>query len=278
MIPLKKYVKTFGLLVFLVSNGYSQNLYDLDHTKKYADFLFQSRQYKLAAMEFERLLFMDPENKTARIQLIKSCRFSDQFNQAITHIRLWYPDQITDEDLFREYYKLNMLNGDYNEAIHSLENQSFLTRDESKYYRASSLLMQKKWDEASEYFSEPMGNDTPGFAELSELAARQNQIKYRKPGMALAFSTLVPGLGKVYSHDWKDGIISFLFVATNAFQAYRGFSRDGIDSVYGWIFGGLALGFYTGNLYGSWKSARDYNRRSEDIIYHDIQESIFSRF
>lgn len=260
----------------LSANG--QNLYDLEHTKKYADFLFQSRQYKLAAMEFERLLFMEPENAFARNQLIKSYRLSSQFELGILNLGKWYPEQITDNELLLEYYKLNMLDGRFGEAFRSVENQRSLPAGQRDYYMLSSILMQKQWAEAAEHIRNAKPNNTPGFAELSQLAAKQDQIKYKNPGLALAMSAVVPGSGKVYSGDWKDGIISLLFVATNAFQAYRGFSKNGIDSVYGWIFGSMALGFYAGNLFGSWKSAKNHNLRHEDAIYQEIQEDIFNRF
>lgn len=255
-----------------------QNLYDLAHSQQYAEFLSQSQQYNLAAMEFERLLFMAPDNMNFRRTLIHAYRKSRQFDQGINRIQRWYPTVIPDTTIFREFIKLNYLNSNYNDGLDYLGKYSILPLGEQKYYKLSGVLLQKNWLEAKKLIETNSDQQWPGFTELCKLLQQQEQIKYKKPGMAMALSAVVPGSGKIYSNDWKDGLISFLFVATNAFQAYRGFTKDGINSVYGWIFGSLSFGFYTGNLYGSWKSAKDYNLRSEEALYHEIQHNIFDRF
>ncbi|MBU6330963.1 MAG: hypothetical protein KGQ80_00940 [Bacteroidetes bacterium] len=75
---------------------------------------------------------------------------------------------------------------------------------------------------------------------------------------AVILSAIIPGSGKIYSGAWKDGLTSFLFVAANAWNSYRGFStgRPG----YGYTFAALSTGFYLGNLYGTRQWARHMNR------------------
>jgi len=273
--------KFFNLALFILCftvNVNSQNLYDQAHSKQYAIFLEQSRQFRLAAMEFERLVFMDPENLDFKNRLIKSYRYSEQFDQGLNRINDWYPSQIGDINLFQEFIKLSYLQGSYVAGINSLNNQNILPSEETQYYLLSGIVLQKNYNGAIEFIQQYPDNQWPGFYELSDIVKKHQDINFRKPGVALGLSAIIPGLGKVYSKDWKDGLISFLFVATNTFQAYRGFSKDGVNSVYGWVFGTLALGFYTGNLYGSWKSAKDFNLRSEEALYHEIQHSIFDRF
>jgi len=278
MILLKRSFKILLLLASIAANSYGQNLYDLAHSKQYASFLEQSQQYKLAAMEFERLLFLEPENKNFRIHLIKSYRYSGQFSLGLSKINQWYPGFVQDTILYRENIKLNLLNKTCSEAMNSLNTQSLLLPGETRYYQLASFVLQKDWQGSIEIAEINQDESWPGFSELSAKVRKHEQIQFKKPGIALALSTIVPGLGKVYTRDWKDGLISLLFVAGNAFQAYRGFSKNGITSVYGWIFGTLSAGFYAGNLYGSWKSARDYNTRSEEALYHEIEHIIFDRF
>ncbi len=278
MIRLKKSINILLLLSCIAVHGFSQNLYDLDHSKQYAGFLSQSQQYKLAAMEFERLLFMEPESNEFRLRLIQAYRYSEQLPLGINRIKGWYPNLITDTTLFQEYIKLNLLNGSYTDVLYSLDKHSILPAGETRYYQLSGIVLQKNWPGAKKFIDTNPKQQWPGFTELCNLVQQHEQIKFKKPGVALTLSAFVPGLGKIYSNDWKDGLISFLFVATNAFQAYRGFSKDGVSSVYGWIFSSLSFGFYTGNLYGSWKSAKDFNFRSEEALYHEIQHTIYDRF
>ncbi len=224
------------------------------------------------------MLFMAPDNIEVRKNLILSYRKSNQFTQGLNRIKEWYPDLIQDKAIFQENIKLNLLNGGFTDALHSLEKHSLLPPGEKNYYQLSGMVLQKNWQGATKFIDIYQDLPWPGFTELCNLVQQHELIKFRKPGKALALSVVIPGLGKVYSKDWKDGLISFLFVATNVFQAYRGFSKDGISSVYGWIFGTLSFGFYAGNLYGSWKSAKDFNFRSEEALYHEIQNTIFDRF
>ena len=93
-------------------------------------------------------------------------------------------------------------------------------------------------------------------------------MKYKSRFLAGSLSAIIPGMGKVYSGRWKDGIISLLFVAGTGYQAYRAFNDKGIESVYGWIMGSLSLGFYIGNIYGSAKAARLYNTK-QDQFYRE---------
>ena len=271
-------ISVFGFLISALSPSIGQNLFDLDHSRKYADFLFQSQQFSLAAMEYERLNFMDPDNKIFRKNLIVSYRKSDQYKRGLNRIRNWYGDTLPEPGIFRELIKLNILENNFNEITDLLTSTPPISPSEQNYYRLSSSLLQKDWAGANKIIGGYPDDSYPGFSELCALADEQKNIRYKNSALALTLSALVPGLGKVYSGDWKDGIISFLFVATNAFQAYRGFSQNGIKSAYGWIFGTLGLGFYAGNLYGSWKSASDFNYRAEDKLYHEIENSVYSRF
>jgi TM2 domain-containing membrane protein YozV len=92
----------------------------------------------------------------------------------------------------------------------------------------------------------------------------------KSPFVAGTLSTILPGAGKVYAGRWKDGLVSLLFVGANAYSAYRGFSSGGIQSPYGWLFGGLSAGFYIGGIYGSQKAARIYNHTLEAKIKSDV--------
>ena len=104
-----------------------------------------------------------------------------------------------------------------------------------------------------------------------DLAAQGEIIKLKSPFLAGSMSAIVPGSGKFYTRDWKDGLIGFLTVGASAYQSVRGFQRRGINSGYGWVFGGLATGFYFGNIYGSVQSAKRYNKRKKQNLKLKIE-------
>ncbi len=76
----------------------------------------------------------------------------------------------------------------------------------------------------------------------------------KKPWLAALYSGLVPGLGKVYTGEWKDGVYAFAVVSAFSWLTYRFAEKRGL-SPYTFLYGSMALSFYVGNVYGSWKSA-----------------------
>jgi TM2 domain-containing membrane protein YozV len=91
-------------------------------------------------------------------------------------------------------------------------------------------------------------------------------------------SAIIPGSGKAYSKRWGDAIISFIFVGTNTFAAYRAFSKKGINSTNGWIFGSLAFSFYSANLWGSFKAAKNYNNHIKHSYQQNAENIIYTSF
>ena len=91
-------------------------------------------------------------------------------------------------------------------------------------------------------------------------------------------SMLIPGTGKMYAGYWKDGLVSLLMTSMMAWQAYRGFDQRGIKSGYGWVYTGLATGFYIGNLYGTVKAVRKFNTHFKHQTIHKIEKITFSTF
>ena len=67
-----------------------------------------------------------------------------------------------------------------------------------------------------------------------------------------------------------------LFVAANAWQAYRGFNEHGIKSTYGWTFASLSASFYIGNIFGAVKAAKRYNKNKRNEIDNQVFDFVRS--
>jgi hypothetical protein len=143
-------------------------------------------------------------------------------------------------------------------------------------FQSCNLLLSGKYSEASLYVKGAAGNNVTlpsGIIILTEKAAK---IKFKSPFIAAGFSAIIPGTGKFYTKNWSDGIFSMLFVAGNAWQAYRGFNEHGVRSAYGWAFAGLSASFYIGNIFGSAKAAKRYNKNKKNEIGSQVYEFIRS--
>jgi cellobiose phosphorylase len=103
-------------------------------------------------------------------------------------------------------------------------------------------------------------------------------LHYKSPALAMAFSMVIPGSGKIYSGDWKDGLFAMLMIGSMTYESYVGFHTRGTRSVLGWVFAGLSVGFYGGNIYGSYHSAQRYNARQNLNIHNESEKLVISDF
>jgi tetratricopeptide (TPR) repeat protein len=274
----------FRLLIFLVISAlqafrcYSQDLYDPDHSRKYAEYLFSSQQHELAAQEYERLIFYDNSNTGFKLNLIKSYRLSGNLSTGIRRIYSFYghsPD--TMPRLFsEEYLKMQLLSDSLQVVRTFLNGNTTLSPANIAIFQSCNMLLNGEYKQAT-LFVKKSFEINPAFPEeLIKISARSANMKLKSPLLAAGFSAIVPGSGKFYTRNWSDGIVSLLFVAGNAFQAYRGFNEHGIKSGYGWAFASLSASFYIGNIFGSAKAARRYNTNRKNEIDNQVFEIVRS--
>lgn len=138
--------------------------------------------------------------------------------------------------------------------------------------------MAGNWEQVELKIPQVSATDHPSISGLKNLSKQAKAFKPKKPWVAVMMSAILPGSGKFYTGNYKDGIFSLLVVGGSAFQAYRGFNKDGVSSTSGWIFAGLTTGFYAGNVYGSAKSAQVYNQNFWLEIEKDAEDIIRSTY
>ncbi len=255
--------------------GLGQDLYNLKNSLEFANYLYQNGEYKLSAFEYERVIFLDPSNTMARLRLVQSYRKGHEISSAMDRLQDFYwPPNTLPGDFASEYGRLLIIQRHFSGLDFFLENNSFIPSLDKQYYCAVSNMYQANWQAANEVLGAP-GLTAPRFMALENTLALANKINYKKPWLSGGMSALVPGTGKIYSGYWKDGLISLLFVGISAWQAYRGVENKGVQSAYGWIYGGVSLGFYLGNIYGSVKAAHKYNHTRNHAIFEKVDNTFY---
>ena len=270
---------TILLLLFSFTfQGFGQNLYDLEHSQKFANYLYKTKQYKLAAEEFERVCFLSPDDTASLLKMVRSYRLAGNFSTPLAKIDSFYVDYEGFPTVFaHEYTKNLLLNRDLNKVEEFLTDNKNIETEEKQYYLLGTVLLRKDWTTAGKMLGENACK-TEECQSILLIAEESQQLKYKSPALAGFMSTVIPGTGKIYTKNWKDGLISLLLVSANAFQAYRGFSQQGKRSAYGWVFGGLTVAFYSGNVWGSVKAAKKYNSNIDDEIYRKAENTLYSNF
>jgi hypothetical protein len=254
----------------------AQNLYDEAHSAKFAEYLYQSQQFDLASQEYERLFFLNDTNAYYKLQLFRSYRRSGNLLLAQKRIADILADSLkyASEPVAQEYLHILMLQNQLPTATDFNRTDPRISVTQKQYNLLQISLLSKNWKKADSIATLIQSID-PAYQKILSSA---KSMKHKYPGLALTFSVIIPGAGKVYSGAWKDGIVSFLFVAASGLQSYRGFSRYGSSSVSGWVWGSISTGFYFGNLFGSFKSAKRFNNRQNELLHKHAESYIYSSF
>lgn len=269
------------LAVFLictasVSTVLGQDLYDRSHTEQFALFLFQTRQYDLAAREYERLYILE-QDQEPRVEMFVSYRLAGLSDQGRTRIFDIYKDQPSRE-LFFELTKMQLISQRFDELVSSTKIQPNLNQQEKTLiaYLPSVYLTKKA---AKKYQTDEILTlqfDEHKWQSLNNNLKDFHNQKWKNPWLAGGLSALVPGAGRIYAGDWKNAIFSFLFVGMNAYQSYRGFRDNGISSPSGWIYGSIGLGFYIGNIYGAVWSTNRINEKKRSQYQRSVEQLYFN--
>ena len=262
------------------SNLTAQDIFDLEHSKQYAAYLLKQKKYLQAAEEWKTIVKREPSDSN-NLALLHTYRIGGLYNEAETFATKHFSanPHMQTEAFTEEFIKVLLQNNRIDNA------QSYLAAEELNIdtlkrakYNFESYLLDKDWLNARELYQENKTLSAHKDISYQTLLQRAENMKSKSPALASVLSAAVPGLGKVYTKDWKNGAITFLLVGTSALQSYWGFKDKGTRSVYGWVFGGLALGYYSGNIYGAYRSAHKYNERQEEEIVQDAKRIIFSAY
>lgn len=264
------------LLVYIKTSA--QDLYNFENTKKFAEYLAKSGQYDLATREYERLVFIVPQNDTLKTSLLSMYRRSGKYDEAVLRGKQLYPEIYNMSAASAiEFGRVLILKSDFQEAKTFWESNANIANAEKIILSATSDILQDNYKTANELLKNIKPEEHKLALEYKNLAEEAIAIKRKSPALAGVMSAIVPGTGRFYARDWKDGIVSLFFVSAMTIQSVRGFNKSGINSTRGWIYGGIGFGFYLGNIYGSVVSAKGYNKKSHQKIRSRI-DNLFNSY
>ncbi len=232
---------------------------------KFAQFLEKSKLYEFAAQEYERIYFTYP-NEGHFDKILINYRLAGQLHQVE---KRFFTNETSIGFL---QYQLSLIDHSlYSRGQQALRQfNHLLAPDIYHHLRADYALFDGKSSNAKDIIVKN-GISDPQYLRLID---EGSSIKSKSPFLAGLFSAILPGSGRFYTNDWANGIISVLFVGMTSYQAYSRFNKKGIKSTSGWIFGGVSLGFYLGNIYGSIQSAKAYNLKHRQKFNEKVKSHL----
>lgn len=278
------------VLYFLVAH-YSLSLcqinyYSSENIYRFAEYLFQNRDYLRAAGEYQRYVFsLDvPDYSDSLLYKIGSCyHLGSESEKSIRYyesIILNFPQSCFYDRAHYQIAYIYFKKEKYNESINYIGNNihnvsSFEGLLKINHLLGINYLYQRQWETAACHFSSLFHNRNHIFddsltAILYNYAVEGTRLHYKSKIAAGLMSSIVPGTGKMYGRSFNDGFYSLFLVSITAWQAYDGFSRNDARSVKGWIYGTFCTVFYLGNIYGSIVNVTIYNERLEKEYFDKI--------
>lgn len=257
------------MLFFILIAGdlFSQDLYSFEQSVKFGEHLYHTNQFGFAAREFERCVFLKPDDRFAVLYLFKAYRKLGEFDKALS-VPNFNKFLETDESFGSEYFKLFVQKNNYEDAGNFLAKKEYF--NEKADMKLSTFLLQKDWKAAAAYRDE---NRPKIDLALSQIADKGLLLKKKSPVLAGILSAIVPGAGKVYAGRWTDGLVSFLMTSSAGFVAVRGITKDR-NNFYPWAMGTLSVVYYSGNIFGSAKTAKNINKNREDELVNQARDFV----
>jgi len=254
----------------------------------FADHLYRQGDYRRAIGEYQRYLFgfdAPPSNADeVWFRVARGYRRTGDFDRAIEYFLL-IPTRpgsaLVPEALLQTAY-CRYLADDFRGsrdflAAHAAELSAVRTGERSRQLASVDCMMEGRWQAAAGFLADTADRD----AFTRELRVFADAAR-RRPGksMALAgiYSTVLPGLGKLYCGRPFDALSSFTSTAILGWEAYTGFHDDGPGSAKGWIFAAIGGIFYLGNIYGSVVAADIYNEEVEMKLIDKIRLRVNAYF
>lgn len=252
---------------------FGQDLMNYANSLNYANYLFSKKDYQDAALEYKRVALLEPNDTLAMLRLIQSYRLANDFKQAHVCLSNFFPDcPFYPEPFATENIKMLFGTHQYQQCLDDLKLNASIDSIIKIKYELGSLLMLHKWNEAKNFAERQfiINRKNRMLDDMYQTALQGIDLKLKNPRLAAVYSGLIPGSGKAYTGQWKDGFYAFLFTSAFSWLAYASFKDKGITAA-GFIYGSVAFSFYVSTIYGSVKSAVSYNEQAKKRLMRRVE-------
>jgi len=241
---------------------------------EFADYLFSQQEYFRAIGEYERFIFLYPDNfqaPNAALRIVQ-CYFRGKRWQQVVEAADFFLSRYPKSSLewearflkaraFGEMGKGERARDEYRAIIADRPGRPL--EAEAWYLIGLSYAKEGRWLEADEALRQvESGDSLYGAAkEVQQIMAEESRAKRKDPSLAGFLAVILPGAGHFYCERPRDGTLALVFTGAFAFATYEAFNQghEGVGV-------GLAVvtaAFYGGNIYSAVSVAHKYNDREE---------------
>ena len=241
---------------------------------EFANYLFSQQEYFRAIGEYERFLFLYPDDfraPNAALRIVQCYFRGKRWQQAVGAVDSFLSEYPNSSLKWETRFLKARSFGEMGRGEKAREEYRAIIADrpgrplesEAWYLTGLSYAKDGRWLEADEALRQVgSGDSLYGAAmEVQKIVAEESQAKRKDPALAGFLAAILPGAGHFYCERPRDGTIALVFTGAFAFATYEAFNQDheGVGV-------GLAVvtaAFYGGNIYSAVNVAHKYNDREE---------------
>jgi len=259
-----------SFLSFRALNAQSDKLspfHKLDNIRKFGDFLFCQGDYLRSFYEYGNYLKKE-NNDTLRFKIALAFQRMKRFDEASVYFADMFFNSDFENESRNEYFKTLFLAERFSEIEKYSKDNFYLPTDTlnvPKKLAVTAFLFGDLLPDSSEFVRL---FPSRRYAKMLDFYKRRKNLTVKNPYIAAGLSAFVPGLGKIYTENYGDGVTAFIFTSLLGYITYDNF-RAG-HSFRGWVFAGLTAWIYAGNVYGSFASAQIFNAK----LRFDFKEEV----
>lgn len=257
------------LIVISISAQSPREFLTVNNRVKFGNFLFCDGDFLRAIDEYNFVL-KETSNDSLKFKIGLAYQRLNRFTDAEKYFTRYSRNSRLTNEVNFEYYRtiylsdfFTRLKGEY--YLSSFYNSDY-DNDIKKLINLTKLYSNSEIDDSLSFFKPFAQNES---IELLKFYMRKKNLESKSPVLAAILSGVVPGLGKIYTENYGDGITALLLTGVLTFLSVDNFNAK--HDFRGWLFAGLAAYFYAGNIYGSATSAQLYNANLRITFDSDLK-------
>lgn len=230
------------------------------------DWLAQQHRFQEAELEYERLALGASSHDRPRWleKMFRAAESSENAQRTLHIARAWKTQK--DTGCYPEVFE--------NRALYTLNNYQSVTTtempvscsrpliDQDLYLKGLAYAQMKEWSGAQDTFGK-ISPESSLHAPSQHAIAKMSEgpaLRFYKPGLAAGLSAVIPGAGYAYARRPQTALAALSVTGLFGWAA-ASTVRSGEKGL-GALLSFLALGWYSGGIYGSAQAARKANRRT----------------
>ena len=255
--------------------------YEPEVLKAFADSLYNEGFLIQAESEYKRFLFTLPEQDISNVAMQDSLLALTNIYKKQNSVSgiTWLKDNFYSTAEIPVKEKINFVQAEFifkerNTQSFNLFSNSILSerKDFSPKFKTlidvSELLLNNDIGGLGA-FCKGAAALNPDYEKLNELC---QSYKLKSPGLALFFSTVIPGSGKWYTGSFGAFVSSFLTIGSFAAGTVITGIQTEWKSWQPYVFGACGTVLYIAELYGAYQSAKRYNAALYRVLCEETEK------